>query len=151
VAPASDSVDGVGHEVPVPHVDHNPVAPVHGEQQFDDIPMSTSESAALYQPLESGYVVTVDCHLKPGDVGHYQRLLIKCPLSSCQHSETKPCQKYRSLSDGHQVNFGQREPEAYLLAWAEAASRFTDRAAHMRHRPSIADVRDALAKYALRL
>lgn len=102
-----------------------------------DMPMCSESAEQEYVALASGFQISVDSHLEPGQPGHYRRLLIKCPLAGCGHVSAKLCQKYRSLSHGNMMNFGHREPEAFLIAWAEAAHRFTDRAAHMQHRPHV--------------
>jgi len=142
------------HEVaaaPSEAAKQNSMDPVpHSEGLSDDMPIAMdTEVDAVYVPWPTGQLVTVDCHLRPGDVGHYKRLLIKCPLTGCTHFGHNVCQKYRSLSHAHMATFGPREPEAYLIAWAEAASSFTDRASHMRHRPSIAAVREVIVRWSL--
>ena len=43
------------------------------------------------------------------------------------------------------AGFGRQEPVAFLASWICAASRFTDRAAHMRYAPGQAEVCAAMA------
>ena len=43
-------------------------------------------------------------------------------------------------------DFGPREPDALLIAWAEAAHRFIDHAAHMQYKPNVAVVRETLRR-----
>jgi len=42
------------------------------------------------------------------------------------------------------ARFGQQEPVAFLASWVRAASRFPDRAAHMRHAPDQDEVSAAI-------
>ncbi len=95
------------------------------------------------RPLPPG--ISLDEHLQPGQLGHYKRLLIKCPLAHSQHWDAdRPCQKYRGLGEGQMRQFGQREPEAYLSAWAAGAGQFESRGAHVRWAPPVAAVRAAM-------
>ncbi len=94
-------------------------------------------------PLLPG--VSLDERLQPGQLGHYKRLLIKCPLAHSQHWDAdRPCQKYRGLGEGQMRQFGRREPEGYLSAWAAAAGQFESRGAHVRWVPPVAAVREAM-------
>ena len=93
--------------------------------------------------MDISYGVTLECRGSPGQVGHYRRLRLNCKLSlQCKHSGSVPCNKSRVLNA---IGiFGEREPEAFLIAWADAAHRFSTRAAHMRHMPSHQDAREVL-------
>lgn len=101
----------------------------------------------VYQPFQHVFPIVMDSHLQPGEPGHYKRLMIKCPLSTCQHFDHRPCQKYRSLGPGQMRQFGHCEPEAYLVAWADAAKLFARRHEHMQHRPSPNDIANAIGNY----
>ena len=102
---------------------------------------------AHWTPMSDAYPVTLDCHLSPGEPGHYRRLRLRCSLSACLHHALLPCMKYRTLSAT--ANFGEREPEAYLIAWSEAATRFPTREQHMQYRPALADIRAVLQRQSM--
>jgi hypothetical protein len=42
---------------------------------------------------------------------------------------------------------GDREPEAYLIAWADAADRFGTRDLHMQHKFAMADLKAVLLRH----
>ena len=94
--------------------------------------------------MDISYGVTLECRGSPGQSGHYRRLRLNCKLSQCQHSGSVPCNKSRVLNATG--IFGKHEPEAFLIAWADAAHRFSTRDAHMRHVPSHQDVREVLQR-----
>ena len=99
-------------------------------------------------PLVGG--LRLDVHLEPGQRGHYRRWVMPCPLRHCQHVGGKyPCQRNRSMGPGQIAHFGQREPEAFLGCWAEAAHRFPSRARHMGWSPSVAQVREYIQRHGL--
>ncbi len=87
---------------------------------------------------ETSVGLNVEEHLTPGEVGHYRRFCMQCPERH-RHPE---CRKKRNVGTNQTANFGQREPEAFLLAWAAAAPRFATRAEHVRFIPSAAEVRE---------
>ena len=103
--------------------------------------------ASSYLPGTSTHAIMIDEHLQPGQRGHYRRLLIRCPLGHCRHAGYLQCQKYRSLGANQTSHFGHREPAGFLAAWADAAHRFPDRAAHMRYVPSVPEIAQAMAKH----
>lgn len=104
-------------------------------------------SAAQYQFVPSPYMMRYDEHGTPGNPGHYRRLCIKCPLANTGHEHTLTCQRYRNLGHSQSSQFGHREPEMYLLAWADAAQACPTRAQHMKYKPCQEDIRRALRKY----
>ena len=93
--------------------------------------------------MNISYGVTLECRGPPGQIGHYRRLRLNCKLSQCKHSGSVPCKSRVSNAIGI---FGKQQPEAFLIAWADAAHRFSTRAAHMRHMPSHQDVREVLQR-----
>jgi hypothetical protein len=94
-------------------------------------------------PLSLKYKLRLDAGCHKGGTA-YNRLRIECPLSCCAHFDVgNTCGKYRNLGTAQTRNFGPREPEAFLIAWAESASRFQSRAAHLNHEPSLNDIRVA--------
>lgn len=119
---------------------------------------SDSDSAVIVSPstgeraiadrLHSPYNIYYDEHGVAGQPGHYQRLCIKCPLVGAAHYHDRTlCQKYRNIGPGQCGTFGQREPELFLLAWADAADKFESRALHMKFKPQVTDMQRALHKY----
>jgi hypothetical protein len=70
----------------------------------------------------------------------YQRLKIDCPLACDGHFDAKLCGKYRNTGPAQCKNWGPGEPQAFLIAWADAAPRFKTRAEHMVHEPCREDV-----------
>jgi uncharacterized protein YciW len=99
---------------------------------------------AAWTSMDISYGVALECRGSPGQVGHYRRLRLNCKLSQCKHSGSVPCNKSRVLNATGM--FGKREPEAFLIAWADAAHRFSTRAAHMKHMPSHQEVREVLQR-----
>ena len=96
-------------------------------------------------PLSLKYKLRFDAGSHKGGTA-YNRLRIECPLSCCAHFDVgKTCGKYRNLGIAQTRNFGPREPEAFLIAWAESASQFQTRAAHLNHEPSLNDIRLAFS------
>lgn len=77
-----------------------------------------------------------------GQSGHYRRLMIRCPLSGhCAHgTPSRRCVKYRNTMANQTKALGQREPEAYLLAWAAAAARFSCKEDHVGYNPTAGEV-----------
>ena len=100
-----------------------------------------------YQCMPSPYSITLDEHGTPGEPGHYRRLCIKCPLAGCAHFDQRRCQRYRNMGPGQSRSLGPREAEFFLMAWADAADRHSNRTHHMRFTPSPADVRAAARSY----
>jgi hypothetical protein len=71
----------------------------------------------------------------------YRRLRIVCPSARCRHYEAdRPCGKHRGLGTAQTRDLGPREPEAFLIAWAENAHRFKTRVEHQRHDPCKSDI-----------
>lgn len=70
----------------------------------------------------------------------YHKLTVACPLSSCRHCSDLPCSKSRVLGDAQCQNFGRIEVVGFLGRWLQKAPDFPSRAAHMRYRPSVAEV-----------
>ena len=89
-----------------------------------------------------GVDIVRDTHLLPGMRGHYERARVRCPLHSGSRA---PCTKTRIFGRASTAMFGQQEPVAFLASWVCAASRFTDRAAHMQYAPGQAEVCAAMA------
>ncbi len=119
---------------------------------------STASSSSSSSSSESSLVVSaapssvrpallpglsVEEHLGPAEAGHYRRFCMQCPLGPGHH---EGCRKKRNAGPRQMANFGQREPEAFLAAWAAAASRFSTKAEHVRFTPSAAEVRLQLRK-----
>ena len=75
---------------------------------------------------------------RPGQQGSYVRLCVRCPVHACG-SAGMPCQKRRNVHTAQVAALGPNEPIAYLGAWLRAGPSFTDREAHLAHRPSAAD------------
>ncbi len=98
------------------------------------------------EPVAIAPALRLDIHGTPGTSGGYRRLLLTCPLSATTHKGEgrARCQKWRNTGPP-QTRLGPREPEAYLRAWANAATRFPGRDAHMRHVPTDSEVRAVLA------
>jgi hypothetical protein len=88
--------------------------------------------------------VRLEEHLQPGQPGHYRRLIMTCPLAHCRHRQAGKgeCQKKRNIGQSQTAAFGDREPEAFLGAWAAAASQFEARQSHVRWAPPRNVVRD---------
>ena len=111
-----------------------------------------SEDDLMYTSAPTGHVPHValtgipeitllqDEHLKPGQVGHYRRVAVMCPLCDSKHKRDNPCKKYRNVG-AKQTELGPQEPVAYLAVWAANAGRFTTAAQHIAFRPSPADVK----------
>lgn len=98
--------------------------------------------------LPSPYRITLDVRRSPGEPGHYRRLCIQCPASGTGHYHPgRLCKRYRNMGPAQCSRYGEREPELFLLAWADAHARFPDRAQHVAFQPTVADVGGALAKY----
>lgn len=121
----------------------------------DDRPANTGQErigqsrgrAAAAQPRDilanvEGVDIVRDTHLLPGMHGHYERARVRCPLHS---GSGVLCTKTRIFGRSSTATFGQQEPVAFLASWVCAASRFTDRASHMRYAPGQAEVCVAMA------
>ena len=100
---------------------------------------------AHWKPMDIAYGVTLESRFSPGEAGHYRRLRLTCTLSHCLHSGPRLCNKSRNLTNIG--NFGEREPEAYLIAWADAAPKFATRDSHMSYCPSMAEVAAVLQRH----
>ena len=59
------------------------------------------------------------------------------------------CKKRRACGPAQTATLGDHEPQAYLLAWAEEASKFPDARAHVAHTPVAADTLVAYWKFEL--
>ena len=100
-------------------------------------------------PLSLKYKLRFDTGCHKGGTA-YKRLRIDCPLSCSAHFEVgNTCGKYRNLGSAQTSHFGPREPEAFLIAWAESASTFKTRAAHLKHEPSLNDIRVAFSSLSM--
>jgi hypothetical protein len=75
----------------------------------------------------------------------YERFWLACPCAA----HGKNCMKRRALGPRQTAQLGPREPQAYLLAWAEEGPSFPARAAHVLHRPTQAAVAEAFQRFAL--
>jgi hypothetical protein len=104
---------------------------------------------ANWIPMNRQYDIEREVRLSPEDKGHYVRLRIQCKLSHCRHGHPKGCTKSRNVSVPHCRDFGAREPEAYLIAWAAAADRFGSRDLHMQHKPAKDDLRAVLREHGI--
>jgi hypothetical protein len=107
------------------------------DSDSDNVQVGSSMPSQLAQKhklrLDSGH------YTKSGIA--YRRWRIECPSACSSHWQAgKPCGKFRSLGGAQTTNHGAREPEAYLIAWAESAPRFKSKADHMKHDPSQADI-----------
>ena len=91
-----------------------------------------------------GVNIVRDTHLLPGMPGHYDRARVACRLHSVPEAGVF-CHKSRVFGPRTMARFGQQEPVAFLASWICAASRFTDRASHMRYAPGHAEVGAAIA------
>ena len=56
------------------------------------------------------------------------------------------CTKTRVFGPRSTARFGHQAPVAFLASWLSAASRFTDKSAHMRFVPGVAAVGEAMEK-----
>jgi hypothetical protein len=109
----------------------------------DSDPDTVEIVLASTPPLSLKYKLRFDAGCHKGGTA-YNRLRIDCPLSGCAHFEVgNTCGKYRNLGMAQTTHFGPREPEAFLIAWADSASQFKTRAAHLKHEPSLNDIRVA--------
>ena len=91
-----------------------------------------------------GVNIVRDTHLEPGMAGHYNRARVECRLHSLPEADIF-CHKSRVFGPRTTASFGQQEPVAFLASWICAASRFKDKASHMEHCPSHAEVGAAIA------
>ena len=89
--------------------------------------------------------VKVETHLEPGQVGHYVRYVVTCPLARCRHRAVVPCGRRRNCGLRQFGHLGPAAPEAFLLVWAEAAGNFLDKEAHLNYTPTEAEVRRWMA------
>ncbi len=87
--------------------------------------------------------LSVEEHLTRDEPGHYRRFCMQCPLFFRSHPG---CRKKRNRGPNQTATFGEREPEAFLFAWASAAQRFATSAEHIRFIPSAAEVRAEFRK-----
>ena len=102
----------------------------------------------VYDGLSSQHRIAIDERGVIGQPGYYRRLCIRCPLAGGSHfHQGKDCQKYRNIGAAQCQSLGPREPELYLLAWADAAATYCSRALHMQFKPTVTDMRRALQKY----
>ena len=75
----------------------------------------------------------------------YHPLYVMCPLAHGGHGGgLAPCMKHRGTGERQCRRLGQREPFAYLAAWASAALDFPDRDTHVSWNPPPAAVRTVL-------
>ena len=91
-----------------------------------------------------GVDIVRDIYGLPGMRGHYDRACVRCPVHSGP-GKRLPCTKTRVFGRASMASFGRQEPVAFLASWICAASRFKDRAAHMRYAPGQAEVVAAIA------
>ena len=100
--------------------------------------------------LAASHKIAFDEFGQCGQAGHYnyRRLYLKCPLAGEGHFHcTKTCKRWRNIGSFQCSQFGAMEPELFLLAWADNASQFESRDAHMKFKPSKEDLDTALRKY----
>jgi hypothetical protein len=89
-----------------------------------------------------GMAVYFEEHGAPGEASYYRRICARCPHAHAGHSQAgqPPCGKKRGVGPGQTRTHGDLEPYAFLGAWLQAASRMPDRATHMAHTPTQAQV-----------
>ncbi len=133
-----------GHAVDVDGDVAPPTVATSGQDAEDIV-----SPVAHWTPMSDQYDIVRETHLSPGEDGHYVRLRIRCSLFRCRHAHPKGCTKSRNVSLHHCRNLGEREPEAYLIAWAAAADRFGSRDLHMQHKPAKDDLRAVLRQHGI--
>ena len=139
-------VDGAGNAL-MDRVDGSDSAEQASEDEAESSASSSGSSEVLgdqrlpRRPITSLPNIAIEEHLEPGQRGYYIRLRIMCPFRNCKHSGSWECRRNRNFGHWQTRHFGQREPEAFLGAWAEAAPRFRSRRAHIKWSPSTNDVK----------
>ena len=73
-----------------------------------------------------------------GQPGHYIRAIIGCGHQ--HHEGALPCGKSRTFCAAHTSAYGDKEPVAYLAAWHRAGALCESKAAHAKHKPTLADI-----------
>ena len=124
-----------------------PLPTIEQPNEVQEQPGQSMGRGDAAQPREilanvEGVNIVRDTHLLPGMPGHYDRGFVRCPLHS---GSGVFCTKTRVFGPRTMAKFGQKEPVAFLASWICAASRFTDRVSHMKHRPGHAEVCAAMA------
>jgi hypothetical protein len=101
-------------------------------------PASQPVPGVVYPASLEGRSICVSQYREPGMPKYYKRLFADCPLSGITHLPR--CTKFRSCGPRTELHLGVLEPAAFIGAWLQAAPSFPDRAAHLAHNPSRADV-----------
>eukprot|EP00971_Amphidinium_carterae_P348029 6490282-Amphidinium_carterae.1 len=113
------------------------------EQHAEDVEEDThaarqSLSALGYPEMVEGERLYLDFNMRE----NYARVCVQCPLRSSEHNHRLACKKYRGISDSQKVNFGDKEPIAYLGVWIRHARQSTTRETHVKYNPPLNLVRD---------
>ena len=62
----------------------------------------------------------------PGTKGHYQRIIMPCPLNNSTHKHDLACEKRHNTGKASEVPFGRLQPLAFLGAWIRAGAGISD-------------------------
>ena len=149
--PRTPNAGSPGENIPLADIGHGSAIQL---QQVFQVPAVDSGGIVINAVQPGQYAVVLpnvryEEHMLPGQCGHYRRLIVMCPLAECRHREAgqSGCQKKRNIGHRQTMMLGSREPEAFLGAWAAAASQFDTRSAHVRWQPPVSAVREFMARH----
>ena len=115
-----------------------------GEESSSTASSSSGSADDVVQaPVAHDWLATLlGCKLRFEDrthaSGHYARLIITCP----HHDD---CHKRRNVGRRQCLNYGRREPLAFLAAWVQSGPVCHNAAQHRTHVPTLEQQRAWLA------